>query len=109
MRRLQAERKLAAGKFYRDSGYVCTNGIGKNLTASRMRYFNQVCRKKFGAGSFHTLRHTHATMLLESGVELELVSKRLGHANINTTAGIYSHITKRRSDALRSALDTVFG
>lgn len=109
VRRLQAERKLAAGKFYRDSGYVCTNGIGKNLTASRMRYFNQVCRKKFGAGSFHTLRHTHATMLLESGVELELVSKRLGHANINTTAGIYSHITKRRSDALRSALDTVFG
>jgi integrase len=41
--------------------------------------------------SLHTLRHTHGSHLLSRGVPLPAVSKRLGHANTNTTATIYAH------------------
>ena len=41
--------------------------------------------------SLHTLRHTHASSLLSKGVPLPAVSARLGHADTNITARIYSH------------------
>jgi len=41
--------------------------------------------------SLHTLRHTHASSLLSQGVPLPAVSVRLGHADTNITARIYSH------------------
>lgn len=43
--------------------------------------------------SFHGLRHTHATWLLESGVDMKVVSERLGHSSITVTADIYAHVT----------------
>ncbi|MGG3889579.1 tyrosine-type recombinase/integrase [Metabacillus fastidiosus] len=43
----------------------------------------------------HGLRHTHAIMLLESGVDIKSVGDRLGHASINMTADVYLHITKK--------------
>jgi integrase len=39
------------------------------------------------------LRHTHATLLLESGAHAKVVQERLGHSNIATTMNIYSHVT----------------
>ena len=41
--------------------------------------------------SLHNLRHTHASSLLSKGVPLPAVSSRLGHADTNVTAKIYSH------------------
>jgi integrase len=42
---------------------------------------------------FHDLRHAYATLLLEDGEELGVISRTLGHANITTTANIYAHLT----------------
>ena len=42
---------------------------------------------------FHDIRHTHATWLLEEGINSKIVQKRLGHARVETTLNIYSHIT----------------
>jgi integrase len=42
--------------------------------------------------SLHTLRHTLASHLLSNGVPLPVVSARLGHADVNITARIYSHM-----------------
>jgi Site-specific recombinase XerD len=42
--------------------------------------------------SFHTLRHTHATILLSAGVHAKIVQERLGHAKISTTLDTYSHL-----------------
>ncbi len=50
---------------------------------------------------FHASRHTAATLLLESGVPLEVVSAILGHSNIGVTADIYAKV---RSDLKRKAL-----
>ena len=40
---------------------------------------------------FHTLRHTHATWLLQDGTDINDVAKRLGHADVATTLRIYGH------------------
>ena len=48
----------------------------------------------------HGLRHTHATLLLEAGVDVKTVSERLGHDNVQTTLELYGHVTPRmRSNA----------
>jgi site-specific recombinase XerD len=49
---------------------------------------------------FHSLRHTHASRLLESGADIYRVKELLGHANVTTTER-YSHVT---ADRLRSAI-----
>jgi integrase len=41
--------------------------------------------------SLHTLRHTHASVLLSRGVPLSAIAARLGHADANVTARIYCH------------------
>jgi len=55
---------------------------------------------------FHDLRHTCATLLLEQGVDLVTIKDLLGHAQIHTTADIYSHVGLRmRRKAIESISD----
>ncbi|MFC1629558.1 tyrosine-type recombinase/integrase [Gemmatimonadota bacterium] len=50
---------------------------------------------------FHDLRHTAATLMLEAGVELAVISRILGHSSLNITLKHYSHITRpMQQDAL---------
>jgi integrase len=51
----------------------------------------------------HDLRHTHASWLLNAGVPITTVSRRLGHENIQTTVNIYGHLD-RSSDAAAAAV-----
>ena len=47
------------------------------------------------AFDFHSLRHTHATMLIEAGTDVKDVQCRLGHSNISTTLNTYVHDTEQ--------------
>lgn len=42
--------------------------------------------------SFHSFRHTHATLMLQAGVHPKVVSERLGHSSIEITMDRYSHV-----------------
>ena len=53
--------------------------------------------------NFHSLRHTHATKLIESGVSVKAVQARLGHQNIETTLQTYVHNTEMME---QDAVDT---
>ncbi len=44
--------------------------------------------------SVHGFRHTHCSLLFESGATIKQVQDRLGHANIKTTMDVYAHVTK---------------
>lgn len=46
--------------------------------------------------SIHGFRHTHATLLLEAGLNIKDVQERLGHKNIQITLDIYSHVTQQK-------------
>lgn len=48
--------------------------------------------------SFHTLRHTHATWLLNEGADIVTIKERLGHASIATTLGLYAHVLPGRDE-----------
>ncbi|MDT8376145.1 MAG: integron integrase [Mariprofundaceae bacterium] len=54
----------------------------------------------------HTLRHSFATHLLESGTNIRVVQKLLGHADVKTTE-IYTHVLQQNLQAVQSPLDTL--
>lgn len=47
--------------------------------------------------TFHSLRHTHATMLAENNAPPKYVKERLGHKNVQVTMQVYQHLTKKIS------------
>ena len=56
---------------------------------------------------YHSLRHTHATMLAELGASPKYVQHRLGHKNIQVTMNIYQHLTDKMSEEGARLLDTL--
>lgn len=56
---------------------------------------------------FHDLRHTAASFLFEEGVSLKEIQNILGHSNINTTASIYTHVSKERQLSSANKFDKI--
>jgi integrase len=59
-------------------------------------------RKRF---TFHSLRHTCATLLLSKNVNPKIVQEMLGHATITQTIDTYSHVMSGMSDVAPTALE----
>jgi site-specific recombinase XerD len=56
---------------------------------------------------FHSLRHTAATLLINSGVDPIQVQRRLGHADVRITLGAYGHLFAHREDDINRRLEKV--
>jgi integrase len=57
----------------------------------------------------HVLRHTAASLMIDSGVPIEIVSKVLGHKSIRTTVDTYGHLLDRGKTTAASAMDEALG
>jgi integrase len=104
-KRAQAELKMANRTTYRDFGLVfakeygdVTNRadmIGLPLQANNLaeRHFDPLVKAALVKRiTFHGMRHTCATMLLQAGEPVHVVSKRLGHARVEITLNTYAHV-----------------
>jgi len=78
---------------------VCTKEDGSMATPDTFKYAARVIHYSLGIlFNFHSLRHTHATTLIENGANIKDVQDRLGHANIETTLGTYTHSTEKSAE-----------
>ena len=60
---------------------------------------SKICRKhKFKEIKIHGFRHTHCSLLFESGFTIQEVQDRLGHSDLKTTMSIYAHVTEKQRD-----------
>jgi integrase len=54
---------------------------------------------------FHDLRHTHATLLLMQGVNVKVVSERLGHSKVDMTMDTYQHVMPQMQEEAANKLE----
>lgn len=97
----QKQNKLRYGQYYITNEYdfVCLKENGELLTTDSLKYLSRVVNYELRIDfKFHSLRHTHATMLLEAGANIKDIQKRLGHSKLATTMDTYSHVTKKMSN-----------
>jgi integrase len=57
----------------------------------------------------HSLRHTHASMLIASGVDILTISRRLGHSSPTITLGVYGHLIHGTDDRAAAIMEAAFG
>lgn len=89
------EMKLKLGKEYIDNDIVFCHEDGMFYRPTSInRIFSRFIDKS-GVSKirFHDLRHTHATLLLELGVNPKVVADRLGHSSVKITLDTYSHVS----------------
>jgi integrase len=101
-RRLQQAEREAADGAWQESGHVFTTPLGTVLDPGNALHWWYALTERTGVGRrrFHATRHTAATLLLDEGVKLEVVSAVLGHVSLAITADVYARPTmdaKRRS------------
>ncbi len=104
----QKECKLKYGKYYKSSDFVCTKENGENVTTDSLKYLSRVVNYDLGIKfNFHSLRHTHATMLLEGGANIKEIQTRLGHSKLSTTMDTYSHVTSKMKNDTVNILERI--
>jgi integrase/recombinase XerD len=97
---------LALRKYLKATGYTSgplfratVNGRGGSLQYSRTQWlWASYCQAAGVVCTIHQLRHTHATELVNGGVHLETIRKRLGHKRIGTTL-LYVAMADKNADA----------
>ena len=66
--------------------------------------------KKLGLEvSFHGLRHTHASQLIDAGVDVVTIAKRLGHASPAITLNVYAHLFRKDDSKAAAAINAALG
>ncbi|HHV79051.1 MAG TPA: site-specific integrase [Firmicutes bacterium] len=96
--------------FYReDNGFVFCTANGTPISARNLTRKFKAVLKAAGLPDirFYDLRHTHASLLLQAGVNPKVVSERLGHSQINLTLDTYSHVLPGLQEQAATSLDHI--
>jgi integrase len=92
-RTLRKRERQAAGEAWADSGRMFTDELDEALHSDYVsRRFREMAK---AAGlpviKFHAARHTAATLALEAGIDIKIVSEQLGHSTTRITQDLYQH------------------
>ncbi len=97
----QLERQKKSSQIYLFSGR-----LGKLSTRNIQKIiYKAAVRANLRNVHTHTLRHSFATHLLESGVDIRKIQKLLGHTNLSTTQ-IYTHVSNEELKKIKSPIDS---
>lgn len=106
----QAEERLRLGEYYQNQGFVFAQDNGNPMhpdsVTNWLKKFSH--RHDLPHINPHAFRHTMASMLYFNGVDSVSISKRLGHAQVSTTANIYAHVLEGADQRNADILSEIF-
>lgn len=109
----QKQRKQDAGSRWIDRGTVFTGEYGEYMNGNYVNSeFKELLKKHdFPNVHIHDLRHANASLLINMGVPVKVISEHLGHCDTRTTENIYAHVfaetRAKAADAISQALGTI--
>ena len=78
-------------------------------TRSRKEWSLAIAQLGLPRVSLHALRHTHASQLIASGMDVLTISRRLGHGSPTITLGVYGHLVANTDDRAAQLIEAAFG
>jgi len=101
---------LRLGAYYQNQGFVFAQDNGKPMHPDSVTDWMNKFSKRHDLPHLnpHAFRHTMASMLYFNGVDSVSISKRLGHAQVSTTANIYAHVMEEADQRSADILVDVF-
>lgn len=109
-RQWQTAEQLRLGSAWHEQGLVFTAWNGEPMHPDTVTNWFKRFQIEHGLQpvTFHSLRHTNASLLIAAHVPVTVVSGRLGHAQTSTTTNIYAGFIRSADAAAADALDDVF-
>lgn len=106
----QSMERLRLGAYYQDQDFLFTQDDGRPMHPDSVTDWLAKFSKRHGLPHInpHAFRHTMASMLYFNGVDSVSISKRLGHAQVSTTANIYAHVMEAADQKNADILADVF-
>ena len=106
----QATERLRLGGYYENQDFVFAQDNGRPMHPDSVTDWCAKFSKRHGLPHInpHAFRHTMASMLYFNGVDSVSISKRLGHAQVSTTANIYAHVMAEADQKNAEILADVF-
>jgi len=106
LEQMQLRLQLGLGKIEAET-LVFSTIEGKPLSPDNLsRDLRRFCAsKRLPRVSFRSLRHTHASALIASGVDILAVSRPLGHSRASTTLNVYGHVLDGGDEAAAKAIE----
>lgn len=103
------EQKLKTGADFIDSDLVVCQPNGRPYHPDTLTFKFKKLLNRNGLRDirFHDLRHTNASMMIASGIDIKVAQQRLGHADVTTTLNIYSHALKHANEAAAQTIDSL--
>jgi len=107
----QEDEKRLAGSAWNPRNLVFCSTVGTPIEPRRVRTTLDKIVKRAGLSdlTFHALRHTFATRMLENEVPAKVVQDVIGHANVTLTLNTYSHVLESTAHQQMSKINTLFG
>ncbi|OUN95731.1 hypothetical protein B5F98_08810 [Pseudoflavonifractor sp. An44] len=106
----QAEERLRLGEYYQNQGFVFAQDNGNPMHPDSVTNWLKKFSRRHDLPHInpHAFRHTMASMLYFNGVDSVSISKRLGHAQVSTTANIYAHVLEGADQRNADILSEMF-